>query len=149
MQSSPSGVSQAAYVKHAERFGTEVVYQSAEEHELPALDLGYLARHLRRIGKSWKLDPSQRERLIRGLIAADVPDREIRDIAKVSQDTVRRFREESRTSISEPTHGLTMRREVRKPTWDREYPYQTIYDHFSRAERLTWPRVGSSVEVSS
>src|SRR5438477_3912781 len=82
----------ADLIRHAERFGIERVYETAEEH-LPALELGYLVLRLRRVDKHWRLSADERERLIRGLIEAGVPDREIREMARVTLPTLRKMRE--------------------------------------------------------
>jgi DNA-directed RNA polymerase specialized sigma24 family protein len=86
------------FVRHAERFGVECVYETAEETGLS--DLGYLTRHLRRIDRSWRLSPNQRERLIAELLGAGLPQREIADLAGVSTDTVGRASAELRDSAA-------------------------------------------------
>lgn len=82
----------AAFVRHAERFGVECVYETAEAMSahglMTSLDRGCLARHLRRLDKSWRLTPQQRERLIAELRASGVRNREIAEMAGVSLRTV-------------------------------------------------------------
>jgi hypothetical protein len=109
-------------IRHAEKFGSECIYETAVEFGLPGVELGYLARHLRRVDRYWKLTPQQKYDLIVGLLSEDVPDREIRDMAKVSQDTVARTRKGSETSDSGVVSPVTMRREVRKSGEPRRFP---------------------------
>jgi hypothetical protein len=133
------------YIKHAERFGrqcrhgVQCIYEAAETDGLSAVDLGCLARHLRRIDNNWRLTAAQRERLILRLLSEGIADKKIRDMADISQDTLARLRKQSETCDSELTGPVSMRREVRKSSWDREYPYQTIYAYFSELERRSWP----------
>ena len=129
----------ADYVKHAEQFGTECVYETAAELGLAAAELGYLARHLRRIDKTWRLATEHRDHLILGLVTEGIADKEIRDMAGVSQDTLARLRKQSEGWVVEPLRLVSMGREVRKLTWDREYPYRTISAYFSQLERRSWP----------
>jgi hypothetical protein len=133
------------YIKHAERFGpqcrygVERIYETAESNGLSVVDLGCLAQHLRRIDKTWGLTPGQRDRLIVRLLAEGIADKKIRDMAEVSQDTVARLRKQSQTPDPTPPSPASMRRQVRKSRWDREYPYQTIYAYFTELERRSWP----------
>jgi hypothetical protein len=129
----------ADFVKHAEQFGGECVYETAEAVGLRAPDLGYLARHLRRIDRTWRLSAKQRDLLILGLMTEGIADKKIRDMAGVSQDTLARFRKQSEAWVVEPPRLVSMGREVRKLTWDREYPHRTIYAYFSEWERRSWP----------
>jgi hypothetical protein len=76
------------YIRHAERFGVDCVYETAEETGL--IELGYLARHLRRIDRRWRLSSVQRSRLIGELLASGLTHRDIADMAGVSTDTVGR-----------------------------------------------------------
>ena len=94
-------------IRHAERFGTECVYETAEELGFPALELGYLARHLRRVDRLWRLTPDQRERLIEELLAAGTRRREIADMAGVSEKTVSRARQRgAEDGLQGPWDGL-------------------------------------------
>jgi len=127
-------------VKHAEKFGTAEVYETATAMGFSALELGYLVRHLRRIDKSWRLESAQRTRLVRELLEANVADKEIRDMAGVSQDTVARLRKGREPADPGVENGSTIGREVRRLSWDKECPYQTIYAYFSPTERRSWPR---------
>jgi hypothetical protein len=46
------------YVRHAERFGTESVYETAAG-DLTRADLFALAEHLRRLDRRWRMPPEQ------------------------------------------------------------------------------------------
>ena len=129
------------YVKHAEKFGTLAIFETAEGAGLSPHDLGCLALHLRRIDKHWRLDPDQRTRLVQALFEANVADKEIRDMAGVSQDTICRLRKGRGLAEQAGENGSTMRREVRKLTWDKQHPHQTISAYFQTEERLSWPPV--------
>jgi hypothetical protein len=89
-------------VRHAERFGSELVFETACELGLPVLERGWLVRHLRRVDPIWKLTPEQRRVLIVTLIDEAVANRTIREICMVSQDTLRRVRAKSRTGNRQP-----------------------------------------------
>lgn len=124
------------FVKHAERYAHEAVFQTAEEVGLPAVDLGRLARHLRRIDNTWRLEPAQRNRLIRHLLDTKTPDKEIRDMTGVSQDTLSRTRKGLGVADQGVQNRSTMRREVRKLEWDEQHPYQTVSAYLSASETL-------------
>ena len=81
------------YRRHAERFGTECVYETAEGLGLSALELGHLARHLRRIDPRWRLTATQRDQLIADLLAERLRTAEIAHMAGVSEKTVSRTRQ--------------------------------------------------------
>jgi hypothetical protein len=84
----------AAFARHAERFGTECVYETVEEMGFTALELGYFARHLRRIDRRWRLTTDQREHLVTRLLADGVRKKDIADMAGVSERTVSRARQQ-------------------------------------------------------
>lgn len=86
----------AQYVRHAERFGTEFVFETAR-FELEPVEMGHLAKHLRRIDKRWSLSKEDREGLLVALIDGGVSDKNIREMVGVSQPTVR----DRRTSLAE------------------------------------------------
>jgi hypothetical protein len=81
-----------AYVRHAERFGVELVYETGLELQLTARDLGHLARHLRRLDRRWRLSAADRLALAEGLVATGVKTAEIVEQAGVSYATVSRLR---------------------------------------------------------
>jgi hypothetical protein len=92
----------AAFVRHAERFGVECVYETAVEMNLGAGDLGCLARHLRRLDRRWRLSPSARLALAEGLVAAGARSRDVVEMAGVSHSTVAGLRAAGR-GLAEPT----------------------------------------------
>lgn len=81
-------------VRHGERFGVDCVYETAEgmhaQGRLDALELGRLARHLRRIDRGWRLAADQRERLVGLLREQGISNRDVADMAGVSLSTVTR-----------------------------------------------------------
>lgn len=107
----PCGFTWDALVRHAELYGAEEVYETAEQCGWDFQQLGRLAMQLRRIDRErrltgrddyrsaargvmltpdpWRLDAERRERLVLGLLEAGLPDRRVRDMAGVGQDFVR------------------------------------------------------------
>jgi hypothetical protein len=79
-------------VRHAERFGVELIYETAQELRLPAVELGHLARHLRRVDRRWRLSPADRHRLAWLLVAAGVKAADVAEMAAVSRSTVASLR---------------------------------------------------------
>jgi hypothetical protein len=80
------------YVTHAQRYGVEAIYETAEELRLPAVQLGYLARHLRRVDRRWRLSPTNRHELAERLVAAGARARDVAEMAAVSRSTVASLR---------------------------------------------------------
>lgn len=89
--------------KHAERFGTELVYETAEAYDrelisfpvpLGAKELGYLARRLRAISPKWRLDAKQQRRLFDRLAETGASDGEIATSCGTTTRTVRTWRSE-------------------------------------------------------
>src|SRR5262245_58411919 len=79
-----------SFVKHAARIGTDL--GSAEGFDLPPLERGSLARHLRRIDSHWRLSPAKRHELASGLIAQGVKTAEIVEMTGCSYSTVSALR---------------------------------------------------------
>lgn len=121
----------AEFVRHAERFGVECVYESAEWTRLP--ELGSLARHLRRIEKSWRLSPDQRDRLIAELRDRGLSNREIADMAGVSLSTVVRAGAGPRDSVVK--NRMVEPRESVKSRGDGDLPASTESDTLYAAAR--------------
>jgi hypothetical protein len=109
-------------VRHAESFGVEEVFATAEEEGFSAEDLARLAMALRRIDRHrakaekaanvsrriapvWHLTPRQRDRLFGRLAEQGASDRFMRDALDVSQPTVRTLRAagEARLVVEAPT----------------------------------------------
>jgi hypothetical protein len=80
------------YVTHAEKFGVEFVYETADEQQLTPFELGYLARHLHRVNPRFKLTPDQRHDLASRLVADRATTAEVVDFAHVSSSTVAELR---------------------------------------------------------
>jgi hypothetical protein len=76
------------YVHHAERWGTECIYETAAS-EFGAIELAHLADRLRHIDPKWRLDRNRRDVLIVGLDRAGVPAKRISDQIGVDVRTVR------------------------------------------------------------
>jgi hypothetical protein len=51
------------YVRHAERVGAELVFETADEQGFTARELGSRARHPRRIDPRWRLSQTDRQML--------------------------------------------------------------------------------------
>ena len=84
------------YVAHAEKFGADEIYETAEEVLTPE-SLGKLAKFLRslpagRYGEKWKLSPEQRDRLVHRLLDAGVDDVRIMAWADISKATLKRLK---------------------------------------------------------
>jgi hypothetical protein len=80
------------YVRHGERFGVELVYETAWELRLPAVELGHLARHLRRVDRRWRLSPTNRHELAVQLVGAGAKAADVAEMAAVSRSTVASLR---------------------------------------------------------
>ena len=138
----PSRITLESLVRHAEKFapqsvyGAECVYETAEQTRLPALELGYLARHLRRIDTHWRLTLGQRDRLILALSDAGVADKEIRDLAKITQPTLRKLRESPRPADPGPLDRINTGLEVKEIDRDKESPVPADLDALERSETL-------------
>jgi hypothetical protein len=83
------------YVTHAQRYGVEDIYKTADELRLSAVELGYLARHLRRVDRHWRLSPSDRHELAERLVAAGLKAADVVEQARVSRSTVASLRGKS------------------------------------------------------
>lgn len=97
------------FVTHASKFGTDSLYEVAES-ELSPLDLAILVGELRAIDKHWRLDPSQRVKLVDELTSLGKPDKEIRQLLGITQPTLRKDRqthEERRKASLAPREART------------------------------------------
>jgi hypothetical protein len=95
------------YVRHAELYGTECVYETAEQTGLS--DLPYLPPHLRRIDKNWRLNSEQRDRLLHRMIEGGVKYAAISEATGVPLRTVERTgsllrKSEAKTRMVEPSN---------------------------------------------
>ena len=77
-------------IRHAQLYGVADVYETAEAERLAPEELGRLAARLRRINPQWRLTREQTDRLLDGLIAVEMPDRRILEMAGISRPTLRR-----------------------------------------------------------
>ncbi len=81
----------AQYVRHAERFGVDQVFEAARR-DLDVRDLGRLSLQLQRIDPKWRLLPRERQRLALDLIADGEPLARVCEMAQVSRTTLWRIR---------------------------------------------------------
>jgi hypothetical protein len=81
------------YARHAERYGTAEVYETAKA-ELETLDLGRLCLRLRHIDSRWKLSQTEVRWLAAALLKEQLSDKRTAAMATCSVRTVRRIREE-------------------------------------------------------
>jgi hypothetical protein len=90
------------YVGHAERFGSELIFQTAVELNVPPRDLGHLARHLRRVDRRWRLSPADRHNLAELLVAGGAKTATVVEQAGVSRSTVAGLRAAGRGLVVAP-----------------------------------------------
>ena len=76
------------FVRHAEKFGTEQVYETAEQIGLSETDS--LALHLRRIDSKWSLGPDQQARLLDKLWERGLPNHKVSEYTGIPLRTVER-----------------------------------------------------------
>jgi hypothetical protein len=93
------------FIRHAERFGTEEVFEVAAADGFTATELGRLTLALRRVDPDWRLSRDQREDLFAELDAAGVPDRRLREFLGISQKTLSRERNRSRRAEKNGQNG--------------------------------------------
>jgi hypothetical protein len=72
------------FVRHAERFGVESVYETAE-YWLVSNERASLAKHLRRIDPQWRMKPDARSRLIHSMADHGATDQQIGDALGISR----------------------------------------------------------------
>jgi hypothetical protein len=99
------------YVSHAERYETQLVYETAAADGFPAVELRHLARHLGRVDRRWRIREAKRLALAERLVAAGVKSREVVEMAGVSYSTVAGLRVESASAA-----GLGLTDAVPQPT---------------------------------
>ena len=104
-----------AYRRHAERFGTECVFETAM-CDLSAVPLGRLSLHLQRIDPEWRPEPLDRSAFACQLIEAGVRRDRACEMAMVSARTVRRRAKVTQNGgqvANDPSDGLISRDEKR------------------------------------
>ncbi len=84
----------AEFVRHADRFGSEFVYETAVEGYLEAEELGLLSLALQRLDQRWRLAPEQKTRLAVAVIASPVPVARICEMSQLHRATLHRVRRE-------------------------------------------------------
>lgn len=85
--------------RHAQLYGCDDVYEVAAADGLGPVELGQLALALRSVDPKWRLSRADAMELAAALAAAGCPDKKIRQLAGISQPTVREAR--SRAAQSE------------------------------------------------
>ena len=91
--------------EHARVHGAEATYVNASADGLSPRQFGWLLVRLRRLDPDWRPAMRERHRLIRAMLAARVPDGEIREALQVSQPTLWRFKREA-AEMKAPVSGL-------------------------------------------
>jgi hypothetical protein len=84
----------AAYVRHAEKHGTEDIFETAAA-DLDALDLGRFSLRLQNLNPKWKLPNVARDRLALALIEKGADTRDVCRMAMVSRSTLWRLKQEA------------------------------------------------------
>src|SRR5829696_2606715 len=77
------------YRRHAQLYGCDDVYDVAAGDGLQPVELGQLALALRTVDAKWRLSRRQAMDLTVGLVRAGCPDKKIRELARISQPTIR------------------------------------------------------------
>lgn len=85
----------ADFIRHAERSGTEYVYETALEYLHDPRELGRLSLALQRVDRRWQLEREQRASLALALREAGVPTSRICEMAQLSRRTLHRLRQRS------------------------------------------------------
>jgi hypothetical protein len=103
-----------AYVRHAERYGTSFVYETAAADGFRAVELGQLARHLRRVDRRWRLAQADRRALAERLVADGVKAKDVVEMADVSHTVVAAIRAAGSPGLGDPTpaNRMVKRRKV-------------------------------------
>jgi hypothetical protein len=87
------------FVRRAERFGSELVYQTAADHLEPD-ELGLLSLALQRVDRKWRLAPQEKTALALALIDGPLPDARICEMSQLHRATLHRLRQE-RDAVSQ------------------------------------------------
>lgn len=83
----------AEFVRHAERHGSELVYDTAAKGYLDWREIAALSLALQRIDRHWKLSREQQTQIAFALDQAGLPDAEICAGAQLSRSTLHRLRQ--------------------------------------------------------
>jgi hypothetical protein len=84
----------AEFVRHAERYGSELVYETAAAGYLEPEELGLLSLALQRLDRKWRLAPAQKTKLALALIDSPLPVARICEMSQLHRATLHRFRQE-------------------------------------------------------
>ena len=80
------------FIRHAERYGSELIYETAAAGYLDYREPAALSLALQRIDRRWKLSRDQQTRLALALDQTGLPDAEICASAQLSRTTLHRLR---------------------------------------------------------
>ncbi|MDE3129624.1 MAG: hypothetical protein KGL16_00590 [Acidobacteriota bacterium] len=81
------------FVRHAERYGSELVYETAAGHLEPK-ELGLLSLALQRLDRKWRLAPAQKTKLALALLETPLPLAQICEMSQLHRATLHRLRQE-------------------------------------------------------
>lgn len=82
------------FVRRAERYGSELVYETAAAGYLKPQELGLLSLALQRLDRKWRLAPAQKTKLAGALLDTPLPVARICEMSQLHQATVHRLRQE-------------------------------------------------------
>lgn len=88
------------FVRHAERYGSELVYETAAGFLEPE-ELGLLSLALQRLDRKWRLAPAQKTKLALALIETPLPVVRICEMSQLHRATLHRLRQE-REQVRQP-----------------------------------------------
>jgi hypothetical protein len=89
------------FVRHAERYGSELAYEAAVEGYLEPEELGLLSLALQRLDRKWRLAPAQKTKLALALLETPLPVARICEMSQLHRATVHRLRQE-REQVRQP-----------------------------------------------
>lgn len=83
------------YVRHAEYYGTDEVFETACDGGLPLRDLGFLALRLQNLDSKWKLTADAQQLFVLALLFAGCDVKDAARMAGVSRATAQRWATDS------------------------------------------------------
>ncbi len=92
------------FVRHAERFSNELVYETAAGYLEPD-ELGLLSLALQRLDRKWRLAPEQKTKLALALLESPLPVARICEMSQLHRATVHRLRQERDQAPELPEPG--------------------------------------------
>lgn len=84
----------AEFVRHAERHGSELVYETAAKGYLEPEELGLLSLALQQLDRRWRLDAAQKTKLALALCERKLPLKRICEMSQLHRVTVYRLRQQ-------------------------------------------------------